>query len=181
MVPREMRASQRGLLAPGLVTIAAVYVYVFGQTIQDFSDAMAVIEGHLGASAFFWSHITALHSALTFAENQRDFAMLSVSPTKLQRAQTIHLLVISACCRAWSDRLSFIICIFTLARILGMCSAPNLTASAPGTRPRHGDARETPTPLVSLRCPAPHFPVLLLIVLCANATSGIQCFCATMA
>lgn len=174
MVPREMRPSQRGLLVPGLVTIAVVYVYVFGQsalqTIADFSDAMVVIEKKMGVSAFFWSHVFALHSTITFAENQRDVAMLSVWPTKLQWAQTIQLLVISACCRAWSDRLSFIICTFTLARILRMVSAPSLTASGPGTRPRHGDGKETATPLVSLWCSA----LLLLIFRCYCSSCGVQ-------
>ena len=101
--------SSSARLLPGfLVTVTAAVATLHSVYGDDESPSHAP-GSTLSASAFFWSHIIAIHFVSAYIEK---------AGPGLGIIQAVHLLIVGACCQAWTNWAFLSTCIFTMSRIL---------------------------------------------------------------
>ena len=104
--------SSAARLLPGfLVTVAAAVATLQSIYGDDESPSHTPESLTFSAHAFFWSHIIAIHFVSAYIEKAGH---------GLGIIQAVHLLIVGACCQAWTNWAFLSTCIFTMSRILGV-------------------------------------------------------------
>ena len=104
--------SSAARLLPGflIVTVAAAVATLQSVYGDDESPSHAPGSLTFSASTFFWSHIIAIHFVSAYIEKAGH---------GLGIIQAVHLLIVGACCQAWTNWAFLSTCIFTMSSILG--------------------------------------------------------------
>ena len=142
-------SSAARLLSRFLVTVAAAVATL--QSIYGDDESSSHTPGSLtfSAHAFFWSHIIAIHFVSAYIEKAGH---------GLGIIQAVHLLIVGACCQAWTNWAFLSTCIFTMSSILGftfgdgtvegdaqlVSAAPVMTTTTSPSSDRYDSVRHVP-------------------------------------